>query len=58
LLNSWPPTLHTEPPAQVSAGGLLSPEADRVAAAFAASGLVETERRTRGEWTSIALVRG
>jgi ribosomal protein L11 methyltransferase len=58
LLIGWAPTLSNEPPAQVIAGGLLSTEADRVAAAFAASGLVETERRSRGEWVSIALVRG
>jgi ribosomal protein L11 methyltransferase len=57
LLIGWAPTLRP-PPAQLIAGGLLSSEADRVAAAFAAGGLVETARRTRGEWTSITLVRG
>lgn len=35
--------------------GLLTTEADRVAAAYAARGMVERDRRTRGEWAALEL---
>lgn len=35
--------------------GILTTEADRVAAAFSARGLRERERRDRGEWTALVL---
>jgi ribosomal protein L11 methyltransferase len=35
--------------------GILTSEADRVAAAFAQRGLAPTRRRERGEWTALAL---
>jgi ribosomal protein L11 methyltransferase len=44
-------------PRAVIASGLLLPEADRVAAGFAASGLTESERLTEGEWQSLLLQR-
>jgi ribosomal protein L11 methyltransferase len=37
--------------------GILTSEADRVAAAFGARGLIETGRRHRGEWTAVTLAR-
>lgn len=43
------------PPRRVIASGLLVPEADRVAAAFAAAGLSESERRVSGEWAALRL---
>ena len=42
-------------PAHLVAGGLLVDEADDVAAAFAARGLVEGERRMDGEWAALLL---
>lgn len=42
-------------PDRLILGGLLSDEADEVAAAFARRGLVERDRRTGGEWTALAL---
>jgi ribosomal protein L11 methyltransferase len=42
---------------QVIASGILVPEADEVASAFAAHGLNEAARRTRGEWTALLLDR-
>ena len=44
-------------PDVVVAGGLLEDEADEVAAAFAAGGLVEVERRTREGWAALELRR-
>ncbi len=46
------------PPRQLIAGGLLVPEADRIAAAFARCGLIEVRRRARGEWAALVLARG
>lgn len=43
------------PAAQVLASGLLEDEADGVAAAFAACGLNERERRISGEWAALRL---
>jgi ribosomal protein L11 methyltransferase len=45
------------PPRQLVAGGLLVDQADEVAAAFAARGLVEQARRADGEWAAL-LLRG
>jgi ribosomal protein L11 methylase PrmA len=44
-------------PSRLIAGGLLRPEADRVAHAFAARGLKELDRRSSGDWTAL-LLRG
>ena len=46
----------SRPPARLIASGLLRAEADEVAAAFAARGLREAERRSAEEWSAI-LVR-
>jgi ribosomal protein L11 methyltransferase len=45
------------PPQRVIASGLLVPETDRVAAAFAAAGLVESARRSSGGWSALLLGR-
>ncbi|HEX4806955.1 MAG TPA: 50S ribosomal protein L11 methyltransferase [Conexibacter sp.] len=45
----------TEPPRTLVASGLLTHEADEVAAAFAAHGLRERDRRERGEWAALLL---
>jgi ribosomal protein L11 methyltransferase len=42
-------------PPDLILSGILTPEADRVVDAFAARGLDEVQRRTRGEWTALAL---
>jgi ribosomal protein L11 methyltransferase len=44
-------------PARMIAGGSLATEADEVAAAFAARGLVESQRRSSGEWAALLLER-
>lgn len=46
-----------EVPGQLVASGILAPEADRVAGAFAAAGLAESARRTAGDWSAIRLYR-
>jgi len=46
-----------EPPRVLIASGLLAPEADEVAAAFAPHGLRERKRRERGEWAALLLSR-
>lgn len=46
-----------EPPQAFVASGLLRHEADEVAAAFGAHGLVERRRLSSGEWTALLLVR-
>jgi ribosomal protein L11 methyltransferase len=52
---AWPVAV----PDVVIAGGLLAGEADRVAEAFSsAHGLVERDRRTRGEWAALLLAAG
>ncbi len=45
----------SEPPRTLIASGLLTHEADEVAAAFAAHGLRERARRERGEWAALLL---
>ena len=45
------------PPRHLVAGGLLVEQADELAAAFAARGLVEQARRADGEWAAL-LLRG
>lgn len=47
-----------ELPSRLILSGLLATEADRVSAAYAGRGMRETERRVRGEWAALALVRG
>jgi ribosomal protein L11 methyltransferase len=42
-------------PERLIASGLLISEADRIAAAFAAAGLAESQRRERGEWAALLL---
>lgn len=44
-----------EPPRALIASGLLTHEADEVAAAFARHGLRERDRRVRGEWAALLL---
>ena len=44
-------------PERLIASGLLREEADEVAAAFAAHGLHERERRFGGEWAAVLLAR-
>jgi ribosomal protein L11 methyltransferase len=44
-------------PETVIASGLLVGEADEIAGAFAALGLVETARRESGEWAALLLSR-
>jgi len=46
-----------EPPRTLIASGLLIHEADEIAAAFAAHGLREQDRRERGEWAALLLTR-
>jgi ribosomal protein L11 methyltransferase len=45
------------PPGTLIASGLLTHEADEVAAAFARHGLAETARRTSAEWAALVLRR-
>jgi len=47
----------TEPPRALIASGLLTHEADEIAAFFAAHGLRERDRRERGEWAALLLGR-
>jgi ribosomal protein L11 methyltransferase len=56
LLVAWAGRMGTGP-RRVIASGLLADEADRVAEAFAARGLHEAERRVRGDWAALLLVR-
>jgi len=60
LLLAWAERLHQAPrrPEQVIASGLLADEVDEVAAAFAALGLAERERRQAGEWAAVLLGSG
>jgi ribosomal protein L11 methyltransferase len=61
LLLTWASRLAAPPapalPETVIASGLLIGEADEVAGAFAALGLVETARRESGEWAAVVLTR-
>jgi ribosomal protein L11 methyltransferase len=45
------------PPERLIASGLLREEADEVAGAFAARGLLESDRRSGGDWTALLLAR-
>jgi ribosomal protein L11 methyltransferase len=56
LLLQWAPRL-SDPPERLIVSGLLAHEADRVAEAFSARGLRETERRHGGDWAALLLVR-
>ncbi len=62
LLLAWASRLAGVPPASlpeiVIASGLLVGEADEVAGAFAARGLIENARRESGEWAALLLSRG
>ena len=42
-----------QPPRQLVAGGMLTAEADEVAAAFATRGMAEQGRRSAGEWAAL-----
>jgi ribosomal protein L11 methyltransferase len=57
LLVAWAASFD-DPPFRVIASGLLSEEADTVLAAFAGAGLLQSARRTRGEWGALLLERG
>jgi ribosomal protein L11 methyltransferase len=46
----------TEPPRALIASGLLTHEAEEIAAAFAPHGLTEAARRERGEWAALLLI--
>jgi ribosomal protein L11 methyltransferase len=54
LLLEWAPRASAP---RVIASGILAGEADRVAAAFAAAGMHERERRWGGEWVALLLAR-
>ena len=49
--------LLADPPRQLVCSGLLAGEAERLAAAFAAAGLGERERRVCGDWAALRLER-
>jgi len=53
-LLGWAASQRRLPP-ELILSGLLATEADRVGLAFAARGLRERDRRTRGEWAALAL---
>ncbi|HTT29016.1 MAG TPA: 50S ribosomal protein L11 methyltransferase [Solirubrobacteraceae bacterium] len=59
LLLTWAERLAraTDLPERVIASGLLAGEADEIAGAFAAVGLVEAARRESGEWAALLLRR-
>jgi ribosomal protein L11 methyltransferase len=59
LLHSWVAGMRpADPlPERVIASGLLVHEVDEVAAAFAARGLEEVERRVSGDWAALALAQ-
>ncbi len=61
LLRTWAERLSRlaphERPERIIASGLLTPEADGIAGAFARLGLVETGRRSGGEWSALLLAR-
>jgi ribosomal protein L11 methyltransferase len=60
LLLTWAERLAGagELPERVIASGLLVGEADEVASAFSAVGLVESDRRESGDWAALLLRRG
>jgi ribosomal protein L11 methyltransferase len=51
-------TLMADGPAKLICSGLLPPELDDVAAAFAPAGLAEADRRREGDWAALLLRRG
>jgi ribosomal protein L11 methyltransferase len=57
LLERWAGDLagSSRRPRRIIAGGLLTGEADSIAASFAAAGLLETRRRNHGEWAALLL---
>ena len=60
LLRTWASSLREAPgrvPDAAVVSGLLVPEAERVAEAFAAAGLRERSRALRGEWAALVLGR-
>jgi ribosomal protein L11 methyltransferase len=50
-------TLPTAPLTTLVCSGILPPELDDVAAAFAPAGLTETDRRVDGDWAALLLRR-
>ena len=56
-LRAWAASQRQLPP-QLILSGLLTTEADEVAAAFAARGLAERHRRTSGDWTALHVACG
>ena len=56
LLMRWAPAV-PDATRRIIASGILVKEIDRVAAAFAARGLRETERRDDGDWAALLLER-
>ncbi len=59
LLIDWAAMLRSASglPARVIAGGLLERESDRVSTAFAEAGFRLDDRRVRGEWAALLLLR-
>src|SRR5436305_11624199 len=60
LLLEWAARLEgiqSSRPEHVIASGLLTAEADEVSAAFAAGGLLESSRRSLGDWSALLLQR-
>ena len=60
LLIAWAARLEEAPearPDRLLASGILLPEADEVAAAFARAGLQESRRLTQGDWAALMLER-
>ena len=51
------PTSPSPPPATLACSGILPPELDEVAAAFADCGLAEADRRIDGDWAALLLRR-
>ena len=59
-LSAAPPTASTSPlptPVTLICSGLLPPELDGIAAAFAPAGLAEASRRVEGDWAALLLRR-
>jgi ribosomal protein L11 methyltransferase len=57
VLDAVAAKLTTGPPATLVCSGLLPPELDATAAAFAPTGLAEAERRIDGDWAALLLRR-
>ena len=56
-LRAWAASQIRLPP-NLILGGLLEPEADEIAAVYAARGLRERERRLAGGWAALQLTAG